>query len=57
MLRYITKIFNLRIVFWKNFVNNIVEYSDLKYIGLINRKKSTKTYIFIFADKQISHFL
>lgn len=51
MLKYMTKIFNLKIVFWKNFDNNIDKYFDLYYTKIINKKSFIKTYIFIFTNK------
>lgn len=49
--------FNLKLIFCKNSKDNIVEYLHLNYIRLINGRKSTKVYIFIFASRPISHFL
>lgn len=56
MLRYIAKTFNLRLIFCKDSVDNIIEYLDLHYAGLIHRKKLTKVYVFIFAGEPIFHF-
>lgn len=51
------KTFNLEIVFQKNSENNIVGYFDLDYTRLINKRKSTRAYIFMFTGGPISHFL
>lgn len=56
MLRYIAKTLNLELVFWKNFKNNIVRYSDSDDAKLTDRREYTKAYIFIFTSRLIFYF-
>ena len=55
VLRYIAGILDLRLMFRKDSEDNIVGYLDSDYARLIDRKKSTEAYVFMFADRLISH--
>lgn len=57
MLKYIAKTFNLGTMFWKNFKDNIVGYFNSNYTGLIDKRKSTEVYIFVFLGVPISYSL
>ena len=55
VLRYVARILNRRLILCKNFEDNIVGYLDLDYVELIDGRKLTGAYIFIFIGESISH--
>ncbi len=46
---------NLGPTFRKNSAENLIRYSDSDYADLIDGRKSTGTYVFMFAGGTISH--
>lgn len=55
MIRYLVGTFDLGLTFCKDFEDNIVGYLESDYAGLIDGRKLTGAYIFIFADGPIFH--
>lgn len=55
MLRYVAGTLDLGLIFCKNSKNNIVGYLNLDYTRLIDRRKSTRAYVFMFTGGPISH--
>lgn len=55
VLRYVAGTLNLGLVFRKDSEDDIVGYSDSDYAGLIDGRKSTGAYVFMFAGGPISH--
>lgn len=53
--RYVSGNLDLRLIFHKDSEDDIVRYSDSDYAGLIDGRKLTKAYVFMFADGTISH--
>ena len=46
---------DLRLIFHKDFEDDIVRYSDSDYAGLIDGRKLTEAHVFMFASGTISH--
>ena len=53
VIRYLARTFDLGLTFCKDSEDNIVGYLELDYAGLIDGRKLTGAYIFIFADGPI----
>lgn len=57
IFRYLSKTFDLGITFNANPENNLVDYTDFDYTGLINGRKSTGGYIIILSGGLLSYQL
>lgn len=55
IFRYLSGTFDLEITFTANSEDDLVDYTDLNYTGLIDDRKSTGNYIFMLFGGLLSH--
>ncbi len=54
MFRYVAETINVDLTF--NQSDDLIDYSDSDFVGLKDKRHSTKLYVFMLIDEAISHF-
>ena len=53
VFRYISETLDIKLIFINNTANNLIKYTNVNFVRVINSHKLTDNYIFIFTEEYI----